>query len=183
MNDARADLTTTDLTTTLAALLKAAEATKVEETAVRRAAASRIAELEKARVRAYRRHHFIQLLGSGVAAADPAAETTLAAQTAALASRLDWGEAMTVEQSEVIAALKPLMTRVAEACRAEARGGGPASPRAKPGIGTVAFEQAPEPADLVATLESFERWFAGRFESDFFHVFERSQPESRATDF
>ena len=178
MNDAN-----TDLTTTLAALLRAAEATKVEETAVRRATALRIAELEKARVRAYRRHHFIQLLGSGVAAADPADETTLAAQTAALAARLEWGEAMTVEQSEVIVALEPLMTRVAEACLAEAHGGGLASPQAMPRVDTVAFEQAPQPADLVATLETFERWFAARFESDFFQVFERYQPDSRATDF
>ena len=182
MNDANADLTAT-----LAALLRAAEATKVEETAVRRAAAHRIAELEKARVRAYRRHHFIQLLGSGVAAADPAHQTAVAAQTAALASRLEWGEAMTSEQSEVIAALEPLMTRVAEAHAGEAHAGeghgGPASPQVTPTVGTVAFEQATEPADLVATLETFEQWFATRFESDFFHVFERYQPESRATDF
>ncbi len=177
MNDANADLTAT-----LAALLRAAEATKVEETAVRRAAASRIAELEKARVRAYRRHHFIQLLGAGAAAADPAHETAVAAQTAALASRLEWGEAMTVEQSEVIAALEPLMTRVAEACVAEAHVGLP-SPQATPRVDTVAFDQAPEPADLVATLETFEHWFATRFDSDFFHVFERYQPDSRATDF
>ena len=48
---------------------------------------------------------------------------------------------------------------------------------------TVTFDQAPEPADLVATLETFEHWFASRFDSDFFHVFERYQPDSRATDF
>ena len=163
-----------DLTAILAALLATAEATKLEETAVRRATAVRIAELEKARVRAYRRHHLVHLLSSATAGA-PDRETALAGQTAALSARLDWGAGMTLEQREMIAAMKPLMTGVADAC------GVPSHAQAGPEA--IAFVETPEPADLVATLETFERWFATRFEEDFFRVFERHAPDARGTDF
>ncbi len=161
-----------DLAAALATLLGMAEATKLEETAVRRAAAVRIAELEKARVKAYRRHHLVHLLGS-VTAGAPDRETALAAQTATLAARLDWGEGMTLEQREMIAAMEPLMTRVADASGVPS----PAEPDA------IASHGASEPADVVAALETFEQWFATRFEGDFFRVFERHTPDARGTDF
>ena len=169
MNEARADLTTV-----LSALLGAAEATKGEETAVRRAAAARIAELERARVRAYRRHHFIQLLGSVVATA-PDRATALAAQTMALSARLAWSEGMTSEQREVIAAMEPLMIRVADASGVPSPS--PQAPEA------IALDGTSERTDIVPVLETFEQWFATRFESDFFLVFERYTPSSNVTDF
>ena len=163
-----------DRASVLTTLLGAAEATKLEETAVRRAAALRISELEKARVRAYRRHHLVQMLGSASTDA-PDREAALAAQTAALASRLEWNEGMTLEQREMIAAMEPLMARVAEAA------GVPTPPRVEPIA--VPSEDAADPADLVAALEAFEQWFAARFEGDFFRVFERYTPDARGTDF
>lgn len=171
MNDVNGDDVNGDLAAVLAALLGTAEETKREETAVRRATAVRIAELEAARVRAYRRHHIVHLLGSATAGAADR-ETALAAQTAALAARLDWDEGMTLEQREVIAAMKPLMTRVADAA------GVPSPPPAE--SEPVATS---EPADLVGALETFERWFATRFASDFFQVFERHTSDARGTDF
>ncbi len=181
MNDVNGDVATDvvpgpveDLAIILSALLGTAEATKLEETAVRRAAALRIAELEKGRVRAYRRHHLVQMLGS--AATDTAdREAALAAQTAALASRLDWDEGMTLEQREMIVAMEPLMIRVAEAA------GVPSPARIEPAL--VGASDAQVPADLVTALETFERWFATRFEGDFFRVFERYTPDARGTDF
>ena len=161
-----------DLGAALATLLGTAEATKLEETAVRRAAAVRIAELEKARVKAYRRHHLVRLLGSATAGA-PDRETALAAQTAILAASLDWGEGMTLEQREMIVAMEPLMTRVADASGVPS----PADPAA------VASEGMSEPTDIVTALETFEHWFATRFEGDFFRVFERHAPDARGTDF
>ena len=161
-----------DLAAALATLLGTAEATKLEETAVRRAAAVRIAELEKARVKAYRRHHLVHLLGSAtVGALDR--ETALAAQTATLAARLDWGEGITLEQGEMIAAMAPLMTRVADASGVPS----PAEPEA------VALHGTSQSADIVAALETFEQWFTTRFEGDFFRVFERHTPDARGTDF
>ena len=164
------------LTAVLGALFGAAEATKGEETAVRRAAAARIAELEGARVRAYRRHHFVQLFGS-VAIGAGERESALAAQIGALAARLDWGEDMTAEQREVIAALQPLMTGVADAA------GVPSCPPAAPTAGAVTSNEAAEAAELVAALETFERWFATRFKSDFFRAFDRYSPGASVTDF
>ncbi len=171
MDDANADLTAI-----LAVLLETAAATKLQETDVRREAAARIAGLEKARVRAYRRHHLIHLLGSAAAIA-PDRDAALAAEVAALADRLEWGEVMTAEQREVVAKLHPVMTRVAEAA------GVPAGPDVTPVAQAVADPSGSGPADLVAALATFEAWFATRFESDFFHAFERYTPESRATDF
>ena len=160
------------LVAALATLLGTAEATKLEETAVRRATAMRIAELEMARVKAYRRHHLVHLLGSATAGA-PDRETALAAQTAALAARLDWGEGLTPEQRETIGAMEPLMTRVADVS------GVPSPANADP----IASHEMLDPADIVAALETFEQWFATRFEGDFFRVFERHAPDARGTDF
>ena len=159
-----------ELSVTLTALLSAAEATKLEETEVRREAAARIAGLEKVRVRAYRRHHFIHMLGSAAAFATDR-ETALAAQTTALASRLDWETQTTPEQREMLDALAPVMERVADAC------GFMEAPE------LVAEREAPSPETLVAALGTFEHWFAGRFASDVWQLFDRFTPDSPVVDF
>ena len=159
-----------DLSATLTALLSAAEATKLEETEVRREAAARIAGLEKVRVRAYRRHHFIHLLGSAAASATDR-ETALAAQESALASRLDWEAQRTPEQREMLGRLTPVMERVADAC------GFILPPEA------VAKPAATSPETLVAALGSFEHWFSDRFASEVWQLFDRFTPDSPAVDF
>lgn len=164
-----------ELSATLAALLGAAEATKLEETAVRRQAAARIAELEKVRVHAYRRHRFVHMLGSAAADATDH-ESSLSAQATALASRLDWEPGRTPEQQDMVDALKPVMERVADAC-----GFGLASgiQAAEP----VAEHSVTTPEPLVAALSTFERWFAERFDCEVWQLFDRFTPDSPAVDF
>ena len=151
----------------LDALLHAAEAIKTAETEVRREAAQRIAALEATRVRAYRRHHFIRLLGDAARGA-PDRDAALVAQHVAATERFGWSpETTTDQQREVFAALAPITAAIAEI--------------AVPG--TEAGAVATDPVDLLGALDTFETWYAGRFEDSVWKLFDRFTPDLPVTDF
>ena len=159
------------LDATLAMLLHHAEATKTAETDVRREAAEKIAALEATRVRAYRRHHFVRLLGEAARGA-PDHAAALAAQTIAAMERFGWSpETVTDQQQEVFDALVPIMGALADIAV-------PADPGA-----AVVSDVASDPIDLVAALDTFETWYAGRFEGSVWKLFDRFTPDLPVTDF
>jgi hypothetical protein len=150
------------LTATLTSLLSTAEATKQEEIEVRREAALRIAGLETMRVRAYRRHHFIHLLGASTLGAS-SVDGAIAAQAGAIASRFDWETIRTPEQQALMDALAPIMAAVAVAAM---------TPSGSPD----AAEQ------MIGLLDSFEHWFARRFGTEFGPLMDRFTPDALAVD-
>ena len=156
--------------------LQVAEATKAEETDVRREAAARIAALEKTRVRAYRRHHFVRLLGDATRRSSDVA-TSLATQKKDAIERFGWSdEALTPAQQDVVTALEPVTTIIAATIFAAAETGGGGGVAADP-IGRA------EPGDLVAALDAFEAWYGARFGESVWALFDRFTPDLPVTDF
>ena len=152
---------------TLATLLRTAEATKTAETEVRHEAARKIAALEVTRVRAYRRHHFIRLLGDAARGA-PDHAMALTAQRTAAGERFGWSpDTTTDQQREVFAALAPVTSAIADI----------AVP-VDPGAAVAA-----DPLDLVAALDTFETWYRSRFDDSVWKLFDRFTPDLPVTDF
>ena len=151
--------------------LQAAEATKAEETEVRREAAARIAALEKTRVRAYRRHHFVRLLGDAARRA-PDIATALATQKTDAAERFGWtDDTLTPPQQDVLTALEPVTAIIATTVLVDVDEGSK---------GAVASDS---PGNLVAALDAFEAWYSDRFGASVWALFDRFTPDLPVTDF
>ena len=154
---------TNSLTATLTILLSAAEATKHDEIEVRREAAARIAGLERMRVRAYRRHHFIHLLGAATLGATTI-DTAVAAQADAISARFDWELIRTPDQQELMDALGPIFAAVAAAAT---------TPSGSPDAAN----------ELIGLLDAFEHWFAKRFGTEFWPLLDRFTPDVLSAEF
>jgi hypothetical protein len=145
----------------LATLEAAAHAADAEETAFRREAAARIDSLERARTFAFRRLNVLRAMADAARQA-PDPEVSVAAQLDLIRERIGWSG---VEGETPRTVLERLST-LAACIDAEVR--------------TSATARAGEPC---AELARFEGWYAERFGSPFWAVFDRYSPETPVVDF
>jgi hypothetical protein len=143
----------------LATLEAAAHAADAEETAFRREAAARIEILERARTFAFRRLNVLRAMAEAARRA-PDADTSVATQLSVIRERLGWGSAEEGTPRAVLGRLSALVACI----DAEFRANAPSD-------------------DPCAELARFEDWYAERFGSPFWALFDRYSPETPVVDF
>jgi hypothetical protein len=143
----------------LSTLEAAAHAADAEETAFRREAAARIETLERARTFAFRRLNVLRAMAETARRA-PNSDASIAAQLALIRDRLSWENA----EDETPRAVLERLSALAACIDAEVRANGPSD-------------------DPCAELVRFEDWYAERFGSQFWALFDRYSPETPVVDF
>jgi hypothetical protein len=146
----------------LSELETAALAADAEETAFRREAAARIETLERARTFAFRRLNVLRAMAEAAGRA-PDAEASIAAQLALIRDRLGWQAA----EGETPRAVLDRLAALAACVDGDVRAG--------------TAELAPD--SPCAELARFESWYAERFGSAFWALFDRYVPETPVVDF
>jgi hypothetical protein len=146
----------------LSELETAASTADAEEMAFRREAAARIETLERARTFAFRRLNVLRAMAEAAGRA-PDPETSIAAQLALIRDRLGW-EAV---ERETARAVLDRLAALAACVDVDVRAG--------------TAEIAPD--DPCAELARFESWYAERFGSPFWALFDRYVPETPVVDF
>jgi hypothetical protein len=143
----------------LSTLEAAAHAAEAEETSFRREAAARIETLDRTRTFAFRRLNVLRAMAEAARRA-PDADTSVATQLSGIRERLGWGN---VEEGTPRAVLEQL-SALAACIDAEVRANAPSD-------------------DPCAELARFEDWYAERFGSPFWALFDRYSPETPVVDF
>jgi|SRR5579862_7695068 len=143
-------------------LNKATERTNLAEEAFRREIAERLKALERERAFAFRRLNLMRAIADVVVSAE-SEEIAVAGATAVLRAKLGWSS-----DSEARDAVLSRFAPVAQAVFASL-----APPQSEEGA----------PADVIATLGEFERWYADSHPNWFWILFETYMPETPVVDF
>jgi hypothetical protein len=145
----------------LSTLEAGAHAADADETAFRREAAARIDSLERARTFAFRRLNVLRAMADAARQA-PDPEVSVAAQLDLIRERIGWSGVEGETPRTVLERLSTLAACIDAEVRANA-----AAPAGEP----------------CAELASFEGWYAERFGSPFWAVFDRYSTETPVVDF